>query len=200
MSLVPLMIISINLYSTLGRNLGALKGSAALKFGAFALLAFTLSSIQTIITSVPSGAAALQLTLFTQSQLQLAFVGFFSMAAFGVIYYFVPRLSLKAWPSAGLITAHFWASAIGIAVVAIALAVGGAQQGEELAHANTPILEIVEHLKPFFFARTVGTALFALGQLAFLVNFLKLLATRSASEVSASQLFRPAPSMEVTAQ
>ncbi len=199
MAIVPLMIISINLFGSFKAGWSAVKESAALKFCAFALLSYLVSSLLTIILSVPSWAAGLSLTLFAESQVHLTFVGFFTMAAFGAIYFFAPRLTLKAWPSAGLIKAHLWLSILGTLVIFFALAAGGAKQGSELANAGRPVLQIVQDLNSYFLMHAVGLGLLGLGQVAFLVNFVKLLTAKRAPNVSASTLFRSAPQMEVTA-
>lgn len=200
MSLVTLIIQTINLLSGIKGSAGRLGSSVALKFSSFAAASFLLSALCIVIVSVPSWGAKLNLTLFAEAQTYLAFLGFFSMAAFGAIYYFVPRLTLKAWPSAALMNAHFWGSALGVVLLAGGLAFGGIRQGAELADPSVPFAQILEGNKTYFLIRTVGLLVFTVGQLALLANFVKLVASRRADNVTAQTLFRPAPQMEMIAQ
>ena len=47
------------------------------------------------------------------------------MIMFGGVYYMMPRLLKREWPSSFLIKLHFWACALGITIMIVALQVGG---------------------------------------------------------------------------
>lgn len=170
MSLVAVAAIGLSIHSTVLSNFSSVSRSPVLRFIAFAGLAFTVSALQLVFTSFGRGAALTHLTYAAQSQTYLTFFGFFSMAAFGGIYYLVPRVAQKPWSSAGLINFHFVASALGVIVVFGSLLLAGLKQGAELQHAEVSFSAIVEGTLPYLAARAGGVVLFLIGQIAFVVN------------------------------
>lgn len=195
MSLVPIVVISVNLHTTLFRSLGAALGSPVLRFIAFASVAFTVSALQLVFTSFGRGVELTHLTYASQAQSYLTFYGFFTMAAFGGIYYLLPRLAQKPWSSAGLINVHFVASALGVLVVFVSLLLAGLKQGAGLGETNVAFITVVESTLPYLAARTGGVALFLIGQIAFVVNLVLTLAPNLAASRTAIVLPEP-PELE----
>lgn len=191
LSLVAVVTIGLSIHSTLLRSFGSVSGSPVLRFMAFAAVAFTVSALQLVFTSFGRGAELTHLTFAEQSQTYLTFFGFFGMAAFGGIYYMVPRLAQKPWSSAALINVHFAASALGIVIVFGALLLGGLKQGEELRQADVPFSTIMEGTLPYLAARAGGIVLFLIGQIAFAVNLALTLTPRLAA--SREPLVLPEP-------
>jgi cytochrome c oxidase cbb3-type subunit 1 len=118
---------------------------------------------------------------------------FFTMVMFGAIYYIMPRVLLKEWPSATLIRTHFGAAAIGVTLYWIDLSIGGWIQGTEMNNASIPFLEVVRHTVPWLFARSVAGIIMTIGHLAFAVNFGWMLLAPRPAGATAPTLFRPAP-------
>lgn len=195
LSLAPLVVICINLLVTLAQNFGSAKDSLVLRFMTFASVAFAVSGLQVVLTSFGKGAAATHLTLAAQSQPYLAFFGFFTMAAFGAIYYLTPRIASRPWYSQGLIAAHFASTALGVVVVYLALLLGGLRQGAEIGSSDFSFQQIVTDLQPYLLARTAGIALLIIGQIAFLVNLFLTLARLPIADESPLVLPEP-PQME----
>lgn len=170
MLLVPMVIFGINHYGSLSGGGGAVKSSATLRFLTVAIVAFTLTLLVWAANALQGVASLTQFTLFQAAHSQLGLYGFFSMAMFGAWYYIVPRLTGVAWPSNSLSCLHFWTSVLGLALMVVALALGGIGQGREIADAGVPFVEIGRHLRPYLLTASVGAVLLLIGQLAFAVN------------------------------
>jgi len=170
LSLVAVVSIGLTVLSSLLRSFGSSLSSPTLRFITFASVSFVVSALQLVFTSFGRGAALTHLTYAEQSQTYLTFFGFFTMAAFGAIYYLVPRLAQKPWSSAGLINVHFVASALGVVLVFASLLLAGLKQGAELQQADLTFSTIVEGTLPYLAARAGGVILFLIGQIAFAVN------------------------------
>jgi cytochrome c oxidase cbb3-type subunit 1 len=122
---------------------------------------------------------------------------FFTMVMFGSIYYILPRILLKEWPSAMLISVHFWTVSVGITVYVVALSIGGIKQGLEMNNADIPFLQVVANTIPYLLSRSMSGILITIGHLAFAVNFTWMLLRPRAAQKTAPTLFRTPPEMEV---
>ncbi len=103
---------------------------------------------------------------------------FFTMTMFGSMYFIVPRLVLREWPSARLISVHFWATAFGILLYVAPLSVGGVLQGLGMNDPNVPFLKTVALTRPYLVTRSISGTIIALGHVAFFCNFTWILARR----------------------
>jgi cytochrome c oxidase cbb3-type subunit 1 len=108
---------------------------------------------------------------------------------FGSVYYILPRLLLKEWPSATLIRTHFWATAIGITFYWLELSIGGWIQGTEMNNANIAFIDVVQHTIPWLFLRSVAGIVITVGHVAFAVNVGWMLLMRRPAGVTAPTLF-----------
>lgn len=199
LSLVPIVVVSLNVVGTAVAVMGTVKNSPVLRFMTFAALAFLASSLIFVFSSFGSGAAATRLTYAVQGNTALGFYGFFSMAAFGAIYYLVPRMARRTWSSASLINVHFVASAVGILIIFAALFFGGLKQSGDLNNFDlrfAHFTDVVSGLLPFLFWRTVGVGLLLIGQIAFVVNLVFTFAPSRNDENTVVAL-PDAPEMEV---
>ena len=116
-----------------------------------------------------------QFTQFTSAHTEHSLYAFFSMILFGGVYYMVPRLLKRTWPSASLMKLHFWGSAAAITAILFTLYLLGWTQGTALNDAAIPFLDVVHSTLPWLQARLVFTLLLAVGHLAFAVNFFWML-------------------------
>jgi cytochrome c oxidase cbb3-type subunit I len=187
-------------YVVVGVNLsGALcpRGSTALRFAAIGLKAYVLGGVLNAVTSIRAVAKFSQFTFFSVAQTQLLLDGAFTFMIFGALYFLVPRLAGKPWPSAALIRIHFAAVLSGLVLKVGGLFVAGWIQGGDLNHAAVSFPSIAGHVQMWLVAATAGEALTLLGSLALALNFARLLVVRA--EQPASELFRPPAAMEVPA-
>ncbi len=94
---------------------------------------------------------------------------------FGAMYYIVPRLTGWEWPSASLIRWHFWLTAIGIALMFIALTIGGTLQGFALEDPGVNFMASVNYAAPFRLVRGFSGIMLTVGHVIFAVNFAMIL-------------------------
>ncbi|PTY06603.1 hypothetical protein DB347_11225 [Opitutaceae bacterium EW11] len=210
MMLIPVVVTGINHHMTMIGSFNALRYSPTLRFIVFGAVNYTLVSV---IGSFMSLRGWAEITHFTQHTIAHAHHGlyaFFTMVMFGAIYYILPRLLLKEWPSAALISVHFWATAVGSLIMVLVLTVGGFHQGLLLNTpklANTlglqpgtdpvPFLEVVRVMNKYLVSRSLSGILIFVGHLAFAVNVVWMLLKPRSAEVTAPTLFRNPPEMEV---
>jgi cytochrome c oxidase cbb3-type subunit 1 len=130
------------------------------------------------------------------------------MVMFGSIYYILPRILLKEWPSAKLISLHFWSTALGVIFMVLALSIAGVKQGIDLntlpvgadGHTGSPVpfLEIVKNTIPWLKLRSYAGILMTIGHVAFAINFVWMLLKARPAGVTAPTLFRDVPELEVS--
>jgi len=164
------LVIALNLRAGLTGG----HGSNVLGFISLGLLAYLLGGVADVVFSFQHFAALIQFTYFPIAQLKLALLGAFSFPIFGALYYIVPRITGTAWPSAGLIRAHFGLSILGLVVTVASLAGAGWVQGQGLSEAGTSFVVIAARTKPWLMAATTGEGLLLLASLALGVNFIRL--------------------------
>lgn len=200
MMVVPVVVVAINHHMTMIGNFGALRYSPTLRFIVFGAVSYTLSSLQGSSMAIRSWAEVTHFTHYTVGHAHLGLYAFFTMVMFGAIYYIMPRLLLKEWPSATLISVHFWASAVGIIVYVLALSVGGVLQGLAMNDVeNYPVfLQVVELTKKYLFTRSLGGILMTVGHIAFAVNFTWMLLKPRSTAATVPTMFRNPPAMEVS--
>lgn len=171
MMIVPVAAFTVNQYQTLKGRLGALRWSPTLRFIGFGGLMYTASSVQGSFEALRSVNVVTHFTHFTVAHAHLGLYGFVTMVFFGAIYFVVPRITSREWPSPRLISAHFWFVAVGIAVYFVGLSIGGWLQGLAMLDATRPFLESMTLTLPYLKARSVGGGLMVLGHLVFVAHF-----------------------------
>lgn len=185
------IIVAINL-----RGVFSTEGSIVLKFAAAGFAAYLLTGIGDAVFSMRGPAAVTHFTYFEQAQLQLALASF-SLLVFAALYYLAPRLFGAAWPSAGLIRAHYLASLIGFTVLIVSLAIAGWRQGVALNNPELSFAAIAAQGRPWLQVATAAQALLVLGNLALFVHFIRLMLGKASAE-SAAQ-FRQPQALEASA-
>lgn len=188
MMIIPVLAFTINQYQTLKGRMSALRSSPTLRFIGFGGLMYTASSIQGSIEALRSVNQVAHFTHFTVAHAHLGLYGFVTMVFFGAIYFVVPRVSGREWPSQRLIQAHFWLSAVGISVYFVSLTWGGWLQGQAMLDASRPFIDSVTLTIPYLKARTVGGGLMAVGHVVFALHFAMLLLGRSSGRTQPTLL------------
>ncbi len=174
-----------------------------------------LAGLSEQLLSVRSANEVLRFTLFRQCDMFLWIYGFFSFAAFGSIYYIVPRLLDFGWRSSLLVRIHYYTSLYGILLVIAMLGFGGMMQGNMLENPNVQVTIVTadEVSLSYEIAATMCVSLVAIGNGVFafhlawmLIDWLRLRVrgNRLAAEILAEPYEgdvapAPAPSTEVVA-
>jgi len=193
MMFIPVISVAINQHFTLKGNFSVLRWSPTLRFIVFGGMSYTLVSVQGSLMAIRSINYVTHFTHYTVAHAHLGAYAFSSMVFFGAIYYMMPRLLEREWPSARLISLHFWCCSIGITVYFIALTIGGWYQGKELNMEETPFLEIVKLTIPYLKARSWGGALMTLGHVFFAISFVWMLVTKHQSNSTGTLLGKKGP-------
>ena len=176
MMVIPVVTVAINHHMTMVGHFHKLKYSPTLRFIVFGAMCYTAVSLQGSSMALRSVSEIAHFTHHTIAHAHLGMYAFFTMVAFGSMYYIVPRLTLREWPSAGLIYLHFWTAVLGIMLYVIPLLVGGVLQCLAMNNPDIPFLKTVEITKPFLINRSVAGLIITVGHMAFLANFIWIVA------------------------
>lgn len=199
MMVIPVVVVAINHHLTMVGSFGALKSSPTLRFVVFGAVSYTITSLQGSSMAIRSWNELTHFTHYTIGHAHLGMYAFFSMVMFGAIYYILPRLLLKEWPSARLISTHFWTTSIGVIIYFGALSIGGVEQGAAMNDVeNYPVfLSIVELTKKYLLVRSYAGILMTVGHIAFAINLTWMLLQARTAGATAPTLFRNPTAMEV---
>ena len=195
MMVVPVVVTAINHHLTMVGSFGALRSSPTLRFVVFGAVNYTLVSFTGSAMAIRSVNEITHFTHFTVGHAHQGMYAFFTMVMFGAVYYILPRILLKEWPSAALIRTHFWAAAIGVTLYWVDLEIGGWIQGMEMNNANIAFLDVVRHTIPWLFVRSVAGIVMTIGHLAFAVNIAWMLCARRPAGATTPTLFHNPPAM-----
>jgi cytochrome c oxidase cbb3-type subunit 1 len=203
MMIVPVAVTAINHHLTMTGSFDALKFSPTLRFIVFGAFNYTLTSVIGVVQAGRAVSEMLHFTHFTVAHAHQGMYAFFTMVMFGSIYYILPRLLLREWPSAMLIRVHFWTAAAGVTLYVLTLSIGGAVQGWMMNALDADggllypqFLDIMKATLHGLFSRSVAGMLITIGHLAFAVNFCWMLFRKRAPRDTAPTLFRNPAEME----
>jgi len=199
MMVIPVVVTGINHHFTVVGSFTAVWNSPTLRFIVFGALNYSVTSLIGSAMALRSVNQVTHFTHFTVAHAHHGMYAFFTMIMFGSIYYIMPRIVRKEWPSANLISVHFWCTAVGIMIYVIGMSIGGALQGLQLLDVDKypAFLDIVRNTVPWLFSRTLAGVLILVGHIAFAISFVwMLLKPRSAME-TAPTLFNTPPALKL---
>ncbi len=175
MMFVPVITVALNHHLTMVGHFKVLRTSPTLRFIVFGAMCYTAVSIQGSLTSIRWINETTHFTHYTIAHAHLGVYAFFTMIAFGSMYYVMPRLVEREWVSSGLIKVHFWTTAIGMAIYWIGLTWAGIEQGILMNNPDVPFLEIVKKTVPYLLSRSFAGTLMTIGHIAFAILVWKML-------------------------
>lgn len=182
MMVIPVIVTAINHHMTAVGNLRAVWASPTLRFIVFGGLNYTVVSIVGSLMALREVNVITHFTQFTVGHAHQGVYAFFTAVMFGGVYFMMPRLLNREWPSAGLIRIHFWSVFSGMAIMLGALHIGGWWQGMQLNDPSIPYVSteleavtIIKSLKPYLVARSLSGILLTVGHVVFAVNFFWML-------------------------
>lgn len=193
MMIVPVIAVAINQHVLSLSNFWAWKQSIPLRFIALGAIMYTLASLQGSIQAIRAFNTVVHFTHYTVGHAHLGAYAFVAWVLFGAIYYLLPRLTDRDWPSLTLISVHFWLVVVGFAIYFVSLSVGGWFQGMAMLDPARDFLDSMQLTIPYLTGRSVGGSLMTLGHLVFAYNLLAFflskptrVPTSTSSAVSAS--------------
>ncbi len=175
MMIIPTLAVALNLHFTLEGHYAPVAWSPSLRFIVTGVSFLLTTWILSAINSIPSVNSVTNFSDFTRGLNLLGYYGFFSMIAFGSIYYILPRLTGKEWPSSCLISWHFWLALSGILLGASALILGGLIQGFALQDVGITFRSSMDFIAPFRFCAALAAILIVAANLGFALLFAGLL-------------------------
>lgn len=196
MMVIPVTVTAINHHLTVIGFFDKVWHSPTLRFIVFGAMSYTLVSFFGSTMALRDVNVVTHFTHFTVGHAHHGLYAFFTMVMFGSIYYIMPRMLRREWPSALLISIHFWCVGIGITIYVTALTIGGWIQGLEMNNATIPFIDIVRNTIPWLISRSVGGSLMAIGHIVFLVHFIWMFSSKKVE--GGPTLFKKVPVEEVS--
>jgi cytochrome c oxidase cbb3-type subunit 1 len=126
------------------------------------------------MTALVSVSRITHFTHWTIAHSHLGVYMFVTMSPFGGIYYILPRLIGREWPSANLIRAHFLLVGLGMVIYVVALGAGGVLQGLSMLDPAQPFEASVVIAKPWLLTRSFAAVLISIGHVIFAAHALML--------------------------
>jgi cytochrome c oxidase cbb3-type subunit 1 len=176
MMFVPVITVAVNHHLTMRGNFDALRWSPTLRFVVFAAMAYTITSFQGSLMAIRSLNRLTHFTHYIIAHAHLGMYAFVTMMMFGAIYYIVPRLTGREWPSARAIKAHFWLCGLGVIFYWVGLSIGGLKQGLALLDDSVPFIATVKLTIPYLELRSVAGTMMTLGHFIFAWSLWRVLA------------------------
>ncbi len=167
--LIPALCVAVNHFSTVSGRHGLVQVSPTLRFVFGGAVFYVASHV------VAAGLALYpDLSQFTSAwdgfRLMLVY-NYFTMTAFGAIYFIMPRISGCEWLSPSLIRRHFWFNIYGGAAISVCLLVSGLSQANTLNEWSAGFNGTVEATRGFHVGATLGWTGLLFANTLFLFHF-----------------------------
>jgi len=175
LALIPTFSIAINIHMTLHGQYGVAGWCPTVRFLAVALFSLVFAAVFAAINALPDVSAVTNFSQVPKAQQILGFYGFFSMVAFGAIYYILPRTYNWEWPCSSLIHWHFWLALAGIILGTVSAFLGGFLQGFALFDIANTFRSSLEFVTPFLFLSMLYSFLILASNVAFASQFVLML-------------------------
>lgn len=193
MMVIPVLVTAINFHNTtIGReNWRIISDSPTLRFIIFGAINYTLSSLAGSFMALREVSSVTHFTNAVVGHAHHGMYAFLSMILFGAMYFIVPRLLYREWPSATLIRAHFWFCAIGVTGYLVVMTIHGVMQGMDINSGvaftdstadGVTTLGIAAKSLPWNGMRTFCGVLMTIGHFAFAANLFWMLSGTAASK------------------
>ncbi|WP_025871125.1 cbb3-type cytochrome c oxidase subunit I [Methylobacillus glycogenes] len=174
MMIIPVVAVGINQHMTVVGRFGAMRYSPALTLAVIAAMSYTAVSLQGILTALASVNRITHFTHWTIAHSHLGLYMFVTLSLFGGMYYILPRVLGREWPSPRLIRAHILLAGGGMVLYVLALGIGGVLQGLSLMNPGEAFEISVAQTKPWLLLRSVSAVIISAGHLIFVYHCWRL--------------------------
>lgn len=185
MMVIPVIVTAINHHLTVVGHHREGWASPTLRFVVFGAINYTIVSLAGSGMALRSVNLSTHFTHFTVGHSHHGLYAFFTMVMFGGVYFMLPRLLGREWPSAFLIKTHWWMTATGIILMVLVLSIGGWIQGRQMnalvdqGGVLVPayeFAEIVNTQRVYLISRTISGIMLTIGHIAFAISIFWMLA------------------------
>ncbi|MGY1488158.1 cbb3-type cytochrome c oxidase subunit I [Methylobacillus pratensis] len=170
MMVIPVIAVGINQHMTVVGRFGAMRYSPALTLAVIAAMSYTAVSLQGILTALVSVNRITHFTHWTIAHSHLGLYMFVTLSLFGGMYYILPRVLKREWPSRSLIRIHILLTGGGMALYIVALGIGGVLQGLNLLAPGVGFEASVASTKPWLLLRSISAVIISAGHVAFIYH------------------------------
>jgi cytochrome c oxidase cbb3-type subunit I/II len=150
-----------------------------LKFMVVAITCYGMSTFEGPLLSLKNVNAISHFSDWTIAHVHIGGLGWNGFLAFAILYYMIPKMWGTQLYSKKLATNHFWLGTIGIVLYAVPLYWAGFEQSlmwKQFTEDGTlkfDFLQTVNNIKPMYWARSIGGALYLAGALMMVYNLYK---------------------------
>lgn len=177
--IIPVVAVGINQHMTIVGRFGAMRYSPALTLLVIAAMSYTAVSLQGILTALVSVNRITHFTHWTIAHSHLGLYMFVTLSLFGGIYYILPRLLRREWPSRNLIRVHILLVGFGMVMYVVVLGIGGVLQGLQLLEPSGTFEASVIATRPWLFMRSISAVIITIGHVVFAIHVVWLWFLRS---------------------
>lgn len=167
---IPAIAVSVNLIKTAMGAPETVVNSPALRFTVAGVIGLLVLGGACVFLNNPAVLPGTQFSLSNYGFDILAIYGFFSLTAFGMIYFVVPRITRREWLSSRLIKMHFFLSIYGVITVALVALFGGAMQGIGLEAYKQPMEDASMRAYPYAVAATLSWCMLLFSNVFFFLH------------------------------
>jgi cytochrome c oxidase cbb3-type subunit 1 len=185
---IPVLAVAVNHHMTMVGRFGALRYSPTLRFVVLGAIAYTAVSLQGMFTAFRAVNRITHFTHWTIAHAHVGVYGFVTFVMFGSMYYILPRVTGREWPSARLIRWHFWLTLGGLTLYVVPLTIAGVFQGLALLDPQTPFSASVQASLPGLMARSVAGLVLTAANLVFAWHCWHIVRGRAPDVVAAGLL------------
>lgn len=153
-----------------------------LKFMVVAITCYGMATFEGPLLSLKSVNAISHFSDWTIGHVHIGGLGWNGFLAFAILYYMIPKMWGTQLYSKKLATNHFWLGTIGIIIYAIPMYWAGFEQSlmwkqfTPEGQLKFDFMQTVTNIKPMYWARSIGGALYLTGALMMVYNLWKTIA------------------------
>jgi len=165
--LLPVLAVAVNCRGTIAGRFAVVMESPALSLTLLGGAMFICHGLLSAAMSFFGVSRILQFTYATVGIDTMALYGFFTLVMSGAIYFIVPRICARKWPSDSLIGAHFWLLVFALIMVVGFTVFGGVAQGVVMDNWSRDLIDSIRHSNGYVMGWVVGWALVLAASLVF---------------------------------
>ena len=167
--LAPSWATMVNGIMTMAGAWQKLRTEPSLKFIVLSLAFYGLATFEGPMMAIKSVNVVSHFTDWTVGHVHSGALGWNAFVTFGALYFLAPRLAGRPLASARAANWHFWLALAGVMLYILAMWGAGVTQGlswlslDEFGEVKYSFAQIMVAVKPYYFMRFVGGALFFAG-------------------------------------